>query len=239
VANLRGEERARYVADMFGRISTKYDLLNTVMSGGRHYAWRRKTVSMAVGYVSGEALDVATGTGDFLFDLLSRGAVTRAIGVDFTPEMLDIARQKALDRGLSDKIELVTGDAHRLPFDDERFICVTVGFGVRNFVDLPKAIAEMWRVLKPGGRLAILEIVKSDSSGPWSKLTAIGFRWAAPLIGSALAGNRDAYTYLPESVEGFLSARELAGLMRSAGFRYVSYRKLGMGTVAILLGTKV
>lgn len=238
MAQLKGEERARYVARMFDRISRRYDLLNTVMSGGRHYAWRRKAVEMAIGDLSGPALDVATGTGDFMFDLLAKQAVTNVIGLDFTPRMLAIADNKAHRRGESGRIGLVAGDAHKLPLRDDHFICATVGFGVRNFIDLPRALGEIKRVLRPGGRLVILEIVRSEGNGLWSKLFPLCFRYVTPWVGAILAGDREAYTYLPESVQGFLSAEHLASMMEDAGFSDVTYRKLGMGTVAIHVGIK-
>ena len=238
MAQLKGQERARYVAKMFGRISQRYDRLNTVMSGGRHYAWRRKATDMVIGNLSGPALDVATGTGDFAFELAERPQITSVVGVDFTPGMLDIANKKARDKNLSSAVDLVAGDAHALPFPDDHFACATVGFGVRNFVDLPRALSEALRVLRPAGRLAVLEIVRSEGKGLWSKLFPVYFKRVTPWIGAAIAGEREAYTYLPESVQGFMSASEVASLMTDAGFVNVTFRKLALGTVAIIVGEK-
>ena len=223
---------------MFARISRRYDRLNTIMSGGRHYAWRRRAAGMAVGELSGPALDVATGTGDFTFDLLGHPQVTNVVGLDFTRAMLPLAIEKSSDRGSDDRIDFVAGDAHALPFDDDQFICATVGFGVRNFIDVSLALREMRRVVRPGGRVVILEIVRQDGFNPIGKLFPLYFRRVTPWMGALFAGDREAYTYLPESVQGFLSADELAELMEGAGLVNVRYQSLALGTVAIHVGEK-
>lgn len=193
---------------------------------------------MAVGEMIGPALDVATGTGDFTFDLLRHSHVTSVVGLDFTRAMLPLAIEKARERGSGDHIKFVAGDAHTLPFPDDSFICATVGFGVRNFIDVPLALREMRRVVRPGGRVVILEIVRQDGLNPIGKLFPFYFRHATPWMGALFAGDREAYTYLPESVQGFLSAEELAELMDGAGLLNVRYRSLGLGTVAIHVGEK-
>ena len=223
---------------MFARISRRYDRLNTIMSGGRHYAWRRRAAGMAVGELSGPALDVATGTGDFTFDLLGHPQVTNVVGLDFTRAMLPLAIEKSSDRGSDDRIDFVAGDAHALPFDDDQFICATVGFGVRNFIDVHLALREMRRVVRPGGRVVILEIVRQDGLNPVGKLFPLYFRRVTPWMGALFAGDREAYTYLPESVQGFLSANELVRLMEEAGLANVTYQRLALGTVAIHVGVK-
>ena len=235
---MKGRERARYVGEMFARISRRYDRLNTIMSGGRHYAWRRRAAGMAVGELSGPALDVATGTGDFTFDLLRHPQVTHVVGLDFTRAMLPLAIEKSSDRGSDDRIDFVAGDAHALPFDDNQFICATVGFGVRNFIDVSLALREMRRVVRPGGRVVILEIVRQDGFNPIGKLFPLYFRRVTPWMGALFAGDREAYTYLPESVQGFLSADELAELMEGAALVNVTYQRLALGTVAIHVGVK-
>ena len=223
---------------MFARISRRYDRLNTIMSGGRHYAWRRRAAGMAVGELSGPALDVATGTGDFTFDLLRHPQVTHVVGLDFTRAMLPLAIEKSSDRGSDDRIDFVAGDAHALPFDDNQFICATVGFGVRNFIDVSLALREMRRIVRPGGRVVILEIVRQDGFNPIGKLFPLYFRRVTPWMGALFAGDREAYTYLPESVQGFLSADELVRLMEEAGLANVTYQRLALGTVAIHVGVK-
>jgi demethylmenaquinone methyltransferase/2-methoxy-6-polyprenyl-1,4-benzoquinol methylase len=223
---------------MFARISRRYDLLNTVMTGGRHYAWRKRATRMAVEGLHGPALDIATGTGDFAFDLARRPEVTDVVGMDFTRAMLTIANNKATRQKLSDQTTFATGDAHSLPFKDEQFICTTVGFGIRNFIDLPTALREMVRVVRPGGRVVSLEIIRMDGRGLLPKLLPLHFRYVTPWLGSLIAGDREAYTYLPKSVENFLSATELDQAMRDAGLMNVSHKKLGLGTVAIHIGEK-
>ena len=240
MAKLHGDERARYVTKMFARISRRYDTMNTVMTGGRHYAWRRMAAEAAVGEMRGPALDVATGTGDFAFDLARKPSVSGVVGVDNTPEMLAIAVRKAARKGFarSRPISFVVGDAHALPFDDNQFICATVGFGVRNFIDVPKALHEMARVVVPGGRVVVLEIVRVEGKGLWKKFFPFYFRRLTPLLGLLLAGDREAYAYLPESVQEFHSASEITRMMEEAGLRNAAYRKLALGTVAIHTGEK-
>ena len=236
LAQLKGEERARYVARTFGRIARRYDLLNTVMSAGRHYAWRRLATRMAAAGQSGPALDVATGTADFAVELARMPQITDVVGVDFSSEMMRVGREKAERHGLTSRVTFATGDVHELPFADDAFACATVGFGVRNFTDVPRSLREMVRVLRPGGRLSVLEIVPLEGRGPFKKLFPVYFRYVTPLIGTLLAGDREAYTYLPESVQAFRTARELADLMREAGFSDIEHRSLALGTVAVLSG---
>ena len=236
MAHLRGQERAEYVSNMFARISRRYDLLNTVMTAGRHHAWRRMATDAALCGLTGPALDVATGTGDFALDLARRPLVSHVVGLDNTREMLAVAMDKAMGRGLSRQITLVAGDAHSLPFPDDYFICATVGFGIRNFIDPPRALTEMARVVRPGGRIVTLEIVRIEGRGPRNRLFSFHFRHVTPWMGALLANNREAYTYLPESVREFLGPVELASVMERAGLQNVTFRKLAMGSVAIHVG---
>ena len=221
---------------MFGRISARYDLVNTLMTAGRHHAWRRMAAHTAAGTLDGPALDVATGTGDFAHQLALRPAVTGVVGLDFSREMLQVAERKTRSDGLGGRVRFALGDAHALPFPDDRFICATVGFGIRNFTDVPRALGEMARVVRPGGRVVSLEIVRLDGLDAVSRLVQLHFRYVTPWLGALFAGDREAYTYLPESVEGFLSAGELAATMGQAGLVNVTYRKLALGAVAIHVG---
>lgn len=223
---------------MFARIAPRYDLLNTLMTAGRHYAWRRMAAHIAVGDMAGPALDVATGTGDLAFDLARKPQVTEVVGLDFTPEMLALAGGKAREKGLAGRVGYLVGDAHAIPLPDEHFICATVGFGVRNFIDVPRALGEMARVVTRGGRVVVLEIVRAESRGAVSRLFPMYFRYVTPWVGALFAGDREAYTYLPDSVRGFLSAGELASMMENAGLRDMAIRKLALGSVAIISGVK-
>ncbi len=236
MAQLKGGERARYVTEMFARISRRYDFMNSVMSGGRHHAWRRRAAQMAVEGLRGRALDVATGTGDFAFDLARRPEVTSVVGLDFTREMMELGLPKAERQCVRNSVSFAEGDAHHIPFADNSFICATVGFGIRNFIDVPRALGEMARVVAPGGRIVSLEIVRQDGKGPLSRMARFHFRYVTPWIGGALAGEREAYTYLPQSAQGFMSASELAEAMKTAGMEVTTYRKLALGTVAIHVG---
>ena len=238
MAQLRGHERARFVAGMFARISRRYDLLNTVMSGGRHYAWRRKATALAVEGLSGVALDVATGTGDFAFDLARRQEATSVVGLDFTRDMMTIGVQKGIRQGVGSFVSFTEGDAHELPFADDSFMCATVGFGIRNFIDVPRALREMARVVVPGGRVVSLEIVRQDGRDPISAMARLHFRYATPWLGALLAGDREAYTYLPQSAQGFMSADELTDAMTDAGLTVTHCVKLALGTVAIHVGER-
>ncbi|MDA1188260.1 MAG: ubiquinone/menaquinone biosynthesis methyltransferase [Chloroflexi bacterium] len=239
MAQLRGQERRQYVAGIFGRISRRYDLLNGVMSGGRHHAWRREAVRLVMKERRGPVLDVATGTGDFAVEAARNKDVAEVVGLDLTPPMLRLASKKVAKNGTAPKIQFMVGDAQSLPFPDAMFACATVGFGVRNFPDLPGALQEMKRVLKPGGRLAVLEIVYGRNTGPIATLFRKAFRWVTPWVGLILARDREAYTYLPESVLAFVTGDELADHMALAGFRLVGRRSFAFGSVVILIGEKV
>ena len=223
---------------MFARISRRYDLLNAVMSAGRHHSWRRVACEMATEGLSGPALDVATGTGDFAFSLLETPGVSDVVGIDFTPEMLSVAVAKAGRKGLGRRIPFLIGDSHALPFPNGRFACATVGFGLRNFVDVPRALEEIARTVRPKGRVAVLEIVRAERKDPVERLFSAGFRYVTPWLGAVLAGDREAYGYLPESVEGFLDAEELKSVMEEAGLTNLRWKRLALGTVAILVGEK-
>ena len=193
---------------------------------------------MAVEGLSGRALDVATGTGDFAFDLARRPEVTSVVGLDFTRDMMTIGVRKGIRQGVGESVSFTEGDAHELPFAADSFICATVGFGIRNFIDVPKALREMARVIESGGRVVSLEIVRQDGRDPISALARLHFRYATPWLGALLAGDREAYTYLPQSAQGFMSAGELTEAMTGAGLRVTHCVKVALGTVAIHVGEK-
>lgn len=230
-----GDDKARYVEAMFTRIARRYDLMNTLMTGGRHQAWRRAAARLAEPPPGSLALDVAAGTGDLALAFLSETPVRRVVGVDFSGGMLRVGQEKLRRRDRAGRVSLVVGDALRLPFPDKAFACAASAFLLRNLADLPQGLAEMRRVTQPGGRVVALEIAEPAAPG-WSFVFRWYFRRVVPWLGAAVAGSREAYTYLPRSVERFVTPPELAGLMRRAGLRDVGWRRLGLGSVTIHAG---
>ena len=231
MAELQGAAKQRYVAQLFSRISRRYDLMNDVMTLGMHRGWKRQTAALASEGIDGPALDVSTGTGDLAFALGRCAGVEKVVGIDLLPEMIGIARGRAAGA------ELLVGDALSLPFPNGTFACATAGFSLRNMPDVMTALAEMVRVLRPGGRLALLELTPMEL-GIRSRLFRPYFHGLVPLIGQLLAGDRSAYTYLPKSVDYFPSADRLAGMLTDLGLVPVGYRKLGFGTVSLHWGEK-
>jgi demethylmenaquinone methyltransferase/2-methoxy-6-polyprenyl-1,4-benzoquinol methylase len=212
------------VRSMFDRISPVYDAMNRTMTVGLDQRWRRATVA-AVVRPGDRVLDACCGTGDLA--IAAQGAGGTVTGVDFSERMLERARRKSSD------VEWVQGDALALPFSDGSFDAATVGFGVRNLDDLEGGLAELRRVLRPGGRLAILEITRpSGLLAPFYRFWFDGF---VPLLGKLLPGG-SAYTYLPASVRRFPGPDELAALLRGAGFEDVRWRTFAGGIVAIHIG---
>jgi demethylmenaquinone methyltransferase/2-methoxy-6-polyprenyl-1,4-benzoquinol methylase len=218
---------------MFDRIAGRYDAMNSLMSAGLHHRWRARTADIAGVGPGAAALDVCCGTGDLALELRRRvGPSGRVVGLDFSAPMLELAEQKAAAQGLG--VEWVQGNALELPFPDESFDAATVGFGVRNVADVAAAIAEMARVVRPGGSATILEIT-TPQRPPLKWFYSVWFDRIVPVLG-ALAGDREAYTYLPSSVRRFPPARDLARLMHDAGLRRVRYVILAGGIVAIHSG---
>lgn len=234
-ARLSGQARAEYVQQLFGRIVPRYDLFNTLSTFGQDQRWRRMVVRLAAVPAGGRVLDVATGTGAVAFALAEATPSAQVVGVDFCEPMLDAARAKALRRG--GRISFEVGDVLALPYSDASFDAVTVSFGVRNFADIPRGLAEMRRVLKPGGRLVCLELTHVPSPLIRAGFNLYFYR-LSPWLGALLSGDLSAYTYLPHSLSTFPDADALAHLMGEAGFRDVRYRRLNLGTIAIHLGIR-
>jgi demethylmenaquinone methyltransferase/2-methoxy-6-polyprenyl-1,4-benzoquinol methylase len=233
VEKLTGQARANAVRDIFTRIAPRYDLMNRVMTGGFDRSWRRFVIQTATIPKSGRLLDIATGTGDIAFEALAQVEGVMAVGADFVPGMMVVGKQ----RPGGNRVRWSAADALNLPFVDESFDAVTHGFLLRNVIDIPRALAEQWRVIKPGGHMVCL-----DTTPPADNLLKPFILFyltkLIPLIGTVLTGQRDAYTYLPNSTVGFKTADVLAGMMREAGFVDVAYKRFMFNTIAVHWGTK-
>jgi demethylmenaquinone methyltransferase / 2-methoxy-6-polyprenyl-1,4-benzoquinol methylase len=234
----RGSEQfATQVNRMFDRIAGHYDAMNSVMTAGLHHRWRQRTAARAELREGASALDVCCGTGDLALELARYvGPSGEVVGCDFSRPMLDLAREKSVKRWATN-VRFEFADALSLPYEDRRFDAVTVGFGVRNLADLDRGLAEMVRVLKPSGRMVILEITQPQRP-PLSIFYSLWFDRIVPLLGT-LAGDRDAYSYLPESVRSFPSPRGLAERMDAAGLERIKVTVLAGGIIAIHSGAKV
>ncbi len=234
------EEFAGQVRGMFDRIAGVYDLMNSAMTAGMHHRWRDRAADRAELSPGDVALDVACGTGDMTLRLQRRvGSDGHVIGSDFSERMLDLAREKGASRassGLGGTPIYEWGDALELTYDDDAFDAVTVGFGVRNFADLDRGLAEMNRVLKPGGRMVILEITQPQRP-PLSTFFSLWFDRLVPLLGN-VAGDAEAYSYLPESVKRFPPPEDLAEKMERAGLTGIRWTVLAGGIIAIHSGFK-
>lgn len=234
MAELRGTRKRIYVADLFSRISRRYDLMNTIMTFGLDRGWRMTAAKVAMQDLEGTALDVATGTGGLAIELARIKGNTRVVGVDLLRPMVAIAARKA---DLRTRTSFLIGDALSLPFSDGTFNCVTSGFSLRNMPDPEASLREMVRVVKNGGRVLSLETLFPDG-GFFRPLVQNYFRRVVPLLGSLIAGDKAAYTYLTQSVEGFFSPQELGELFQSVGLKGVTHRSLGLGSVHVHCGIK-
>jgi demethylmenaquinone methyltransferase/2-methoxy-6-polyprenyl-1,4-benzoquinol methylase len=230
-AETRGSLSEPQVRAMFDRIARVYDLMNSVMTAGLHHRWRERAVDLAEVSPGDRALDVATGTGDLAIALARRvGQNGEVIGSDFSEPMLELARKKSSD------VKFEWGNALELPYEDGVFAAVTVGFGARNFADLDRGLAEMARVARPGGRVVVLEITTPERP-PLSWFFRLWFDRAVPLLGK-LAGDSDAYSYLPSSVRRFPGPRELAERMTAAGLTDLRWLLTAGGIIAIHAGRR-
>lgn len=232
---LQGAEKARFVSAMFSRIARRYDLMNGLMTLGLHHAWRRVAARQTIASPEGPALDLATGTGDLALDLAEVHPYRTIIGADFALGMLAVARDKLRRAERTRRVHLVAADALALPFETRTFACVTSAFLLRNLADLEQGLGEMRRVSRPGGRVVALEITRVQTPG-FSALFRLYFHRVVPWVGQMVGGDREAYTYLPQSVDRFVTPAELAALMEKVGLRAVTYRRLGLGTVTIHTG---
>ena len=215
------------VRAMFDRIAGPYDLMNSVMTAGLHHRWRQRAADLAHVGAGSRALDVATGTGDLAIELAGRGAAV--VGSDFSEGMLDVARRKAPG------LRWEHGNALALPYEDATFDAATVGFGARNFSDLEQGLGEMARVVRPGGRVVVLEIT-TPQRPPLSTFFSLWFDRVVPLLGK-LAAEPEAYTYLPSSVKRFPGPEALGGILSGTGLEDVRWILTAGGIIALHSGT--
>lgn len=225
------------VATMFNNISRTYDFLNHFMSMGIDIIWRKKAIRELVAVKPEIMLDVATGTGDFAFEAINILKPATIIGVDISEGMLEIARKKIRERNLGHVFSVQTGDSERLHFKDDYFDAITVAFGVRNYEHLEKGLADMYRVLKPGGKIVILEFSKPRRF-PVKQGYNFYFKYVTPFLGKLFSKDNRAYTYLPESVAAFPDGSDFTGLMDKVGFKNTMDRRLTFGISAIYTGIK-
>jgi len=224
------------VAEMFDNIAGRYDFLNQLLSLGIHKGWRKKAIRLLQALRPKHLLDVATGTGDFAIEALKLGP-EKVTGVDISEGMLNIGREKMRQKGLSEKITLQHGDSENLPFEENSFDAITVGFGVRNFENLEKGLQNMHRVLRPGGMLVVLEFSRPRKF-PIRQLYSFYFNKVCPFVGRLFSKDARAYSYLNESVNAFPDGERFLEIMRRNGYRELTWKPLTFGIASIYTGKK-
>lgn len=228
-------ERQRAVTAMFDRIAPRYDLLNHLLSMNIDKGWRRRAVESMRPYAPTSILDVATGTGDLAIAALALNPAS-VVGVDLSEKMLSVGQAKVAELGVGDRVELTVGDGAHLPFEDARFDAVMCAYGIRNFGDLRAGLREMRRVLRPGGRLAILEFSRPQNA-PFRQIYGWYFAKLLPGLGRAISGDQGAYSYLPASVATFPDGDELCAILLECGFTEPRAEPLTLGVTTLYTAT--
>jgi len=231
-------EKAGRVHGIFTNVASKYDIMNDVMSGGVHRIWKDAMMDWLAPRPGQRLLDVAGGTGDVAFRFLARAPSASAVVCDMTEPMLIEGRKRAEAEALAGSLEWVVGDAMALPFDDASFDRYTISFGIRNVTRIDEALREAYRVLKPGGRMMVLEFSQLPNPMMQRAYDLYSFN-VIPRMGQVIAGDRDSYQYLVESIRKFPDQETFAAMIRDAGFEQVKYRNLTMGVAALHSGWKI
>lgn len=224
------------VANMFNAIAHRYDFLNQLLSFGIHKGWRKKSIRLLQAKHPKTILDIATGTADFAIEAMKLKP-EKVVGVDISSGMLELGKKKIDKLGLQTKIELKLADSENLPFEDNSFDAITVGFGVRNFENLEKGIRDMHRVLKPGGQMVILEFSKPRAF-PIKQLYTIYFKYITPFIGKIFSKDNSAYRYLPESVNAFPDGDDFLNILKKVGQKDAKAISITFGIASIYSSTK-
>ncbi len=230
-------DKKSQVARMFNNIAATYDLLNHVLSLGIDVLWRKKATKMLARRRPQYLLDVATGTADFAIQLSKMPSIQKVIGVKISKKMLEYGREKVHQKGLSEKVILEYGDSENLKYEDNTFDAVTVAFGVRNFAHLEQGLKEIFRVLKPGGVLLVLEFSKPKRF-PIKQLYRFYFTRWVPWVGRLISKDRAAYSYLPESVDAFPDGMQFVDILNQTGFKETKWYPLTFGISSIYWGVK-
>ncbi len=232
------EEKAGMVHGVFTNVASKYDIMNDVMSGGIHRIWKDAMMDWLAPRSGQRLLDVAGGTGDVAFRFLNRAGAAEAVVLDMTESMLVEGRKRAEAEALTDKLDWIVGDAMALPFEDNSFDVYTISFGIRNVTRVSDALSEAYRVLRPGGRLMVLEFSQLPNPMMQKAYDLYSFN-VIPRMGQAIAGDRDSYQYLVESIRKFPDQETFAAMIRDADFENVSYRNMTFGVAALHAGWKI
>ncbi len=232
-----GKPKKQQVAEMFNNIACRYDFMNRFLSGGIDIYWRKAAIRQLKGIQPTSILDIATGTGDLAIQAAHYFPNAQITGIDISTGMLERGREKIANLLLNKQIELLEGDSEAINFAEGTFDAVTVGFGVRNFANLRKGIGEMYRVLKPGGRMVILEFSK-PCQRIFRALYNFYMKLIAPGVASWVTRNKEAYQYLHNSVKAFPEGEEFLHVLQQTGFKEISLKRLSLGICTIYCGTK-
>jgi demethylmenaquinone methyltransferase/2-methoxy-6-polyprenyl-1,4-benzoquinol methylase len=230
MTNLTGTERSKYVQSMFTKIAHRYDLMNRLMTGGQDIRWRKQVIKLARLTPNASLLDLGTGTGDLAREALLQEPQAKVTASDFTVEMMRVGKKNG-------SLQFSAADALNLPFKDTTFDAVVSGFLMRNVTDIQQALKEQYRTLKPGGRIVILDTTRPKKN-ILSPFIWLHMHFIIPTVGGLLSGERDAYNYLPDTTENFLTAEQLAARMIAVGFRKVDFKRLMFGTIGMHWGEK-